>query len=64
MVVEMEHPVAGPVKTLGSPLKLSAQPPTIRRPPPVLGQHTDEILAEVGYTAEHISELREAGVIR
>jgi formyl-CoA transferase/CoA:oxalate CoA-transferase len=56
--------VAGTLKTLGSPLKLSAQPPTIRRPPPVLGQHTDEILAEAGYTAARIAELHEAGVIR
>jgi formyl-CoA transferase/CoA:oxalate CoA-transferase len=64
MVVKIEHPVAGTLKTLGSPLKLSAQPPSIRRPPPVLGQHTDEILAEAGYTAARIAELREAGVIR
>jgi crotonobetainyl-CoA:carnitine CoA-transferase CaiB-like acyl-CoA transferase len=55
---------------LGSPLKLSAQPPPaspapyLRRPPPVLGEHTDEILAEVGYTTEQVTELREAGVVR
>jgi crotonobetainyl-CoA:carnitine CoA-transferase CaiB-like acyl-CoA transferase len=64
MVVEIEHPVAGTLKMLGSPLKLSAQPASIRRPPPVLGEHTDEILAEAGYTAVQITELREAGVVR
>jgi crotonobetainyl-CoA:carnitine CoA-transferase CaiB-like acyl-CoA transferase len=64
MVVEVEHPVAGVLRMLGTPLKLSAQPASIRRPPPVLGQHTDEILAEAGYPAARIAELREAGVIR
>jgi crotonobetainyl-CoA:carnitine CoA-transferase CaiB-like acyl-CoA transferase len=64
MVVEVEHPVAGMLRMLGTPLKLSAQPASIRRPPPVLGQHTDEILAEAGYSADRIAELREAEVIR
>jgi crotonobetainyl-CoA:carnitine CoA-transferase CaiB-like acyl-CoA transferase len=64
MVVDVEHPVAGTLRTLGSPIKLSAQPASIRRPPPTLGQHTDEILAQAGYPAARIAELREAGVIR
>jgi len=64
MVVEIDHPVAGKLRTLGSPIKLSAQPATIRRAPPVLGQHTDEILAEAGFSAGQITELREQGVVR
>ena len=64
MVTEIEHPVAGPLKMLGSPIKLSAQPTTIRRPPPTLGQHTDEILAEAGFTVAEITELHQAGVVR
>jgi formyl-CoA transferase/CoA:oxalate CoA-transferase len=64
MVVEMEHPAAGVLKVLGTPLKLSAQPASIRRPPPMLGEHTDDILAEAGYPADRIAALRDAGVIR
>ncbi len=46
MVVEMEHPVEGRVRVLASPLRLSATPPTIRRPPPLLGEHTTEVLGD------------------
>ena len=44
MVVEMEHPEEGTVYGLGIPVKLSATPGCVRRPAPLLGQHTDEIL--------------------
>jgi formyl-CoA transferase/CoA:oxalate CoA-transferase len=47
MVVELEHPM-GPVKVLGSPLHLSGTPVTYRRRPPLLGEHTDEVLEEAG----------------
>jgi formyl-CoA transferase len=47
MVEEIEHPLEGPVRTLGFPLKMSATPPRVRRPPPLLGEHTGEVLAEV-----------------
>ncbi len=50
MVEEVEHPVEGMIRTLGFPLKMSATPLRIRRPPPLLGEHTDEILRETGRT--------------
>ncbi len=48
MVQHMEHPRAGTLPVLGSPMKLYRTPVTIRRPPPLLGEHTDEVLAETG----------------
>ena len=47
MVEEVEHPVEGTISTLGFPLKMSATPLRVRRPPPLLGEHTDEILREL-----------------
>jgi crotonobetainyl-CoA:carnitine CoA-transferase CaiB-like acyl-CoA transferase len=57
------HPTLGRLQTLGSPLKLSATPPVIGRPAPLLGEHTSEVLSEVGYTDAELAELRGAGVI-
>jgi formyl-CoA transferase len=48
MIEEIDHPVAGRVRTLGFPLKMSDTPPRVRRAPPLLGQHTDELLRELG----------------
>ncbi|MDH3745113.1 MAG: CoA transferase, partial [Acidobacteriota bacterium] len=47
MIVELEHPLLGLVKSIGSPIKLSAAGPTYRRHPPTLGEHNDEIRAEL-----------------
>ena len=63
MVVETDHPQAGRVKMLGIPVKLSATPGSVRRPPPMLGEHTGEVLAELGYDAEQIAELIRAGAV-
>jgi len=50
MIVPLEHLAAGPIRVLGTPLKLSETPAAVRTPPPVLGQHTAAILAELGLT--------------
>jgi crotonobetainyl-CoA:carnitine CoA-transferase CaiB-like acyl-CoA transferase len=60
MLVETEHPVEGTVRGLGIPVKLSETPGSIRRAAPLLGEHTAEILAELGYSDREIAELREA----
>jgi crotonobetainyl-CoA:carnitine CoA-transferase CaiB-like acyl-CoA transferase len=64
MVVETDHPTLGPLRTLGSPIKMSATPPDVSRRAPRLGEHTDEVLAAAGLTADEISALRLAGAIR
>ena len=62
-VEEIQHPVAGPVKLLRFPLELSTGRAEVRRPPPMPGQHSDEILRESGYSEEEIRRLRAAGVL-
>jgi crotonobetainyl-CoA:carnitine CoA-transferase CaiB-like acyl-CoA transferase len=57
MVVELEHPVEGTVRALGMPLKLSETPGEIRRPAPLLGEHTEEVLREAGLEAAEIAAL-------
>jgi crotonobetainyl-CoA:carnitine CoA-transferase CaiB-like acyl-CoA transferase len=64
MTVPMTHPTAGPIRVLGSPLKLSDTPATQRTPPPTLGQHTEIVLQQdLGLTSAAIQELRAGGVI-
>ena len=64
MVVEVEHPTLGQLKTLGSPIKLSATPPDVRRRAPLLGEHTDEVLTEAGFGESEIAALRRAGAVK
>jgi crotonobetainyl-CoA:carnitine CoA-transferase CaiB-like acyl-CoA transferase len=62
--VTLQHPTAGQVSVVGSALKLSATPVEVRRPPPLLGEHTDEVLSErLGLDAERIAQLRASGVL-
>jgi crotonobetainyl-CoA:carnitine CoA-transferase CaiB-like acyl-CoA transferase len=63
MIVDVEHPIAGLTKAIGIPVKLSETPGQIRRPAPTLGQHTDEILGELGLSSESIASLRERRVV-
>jgi len=63
MLVEIEHPVAGLIKNIGIPVKLSDTPGSIRRPAPSLGQHTDEILAQFGYTQQESGSYKASGIV-
>lgn len=64
MVQRLEHPAAGPVTQLGCPVSLSESPAALRLPPPMLGQHTDEVLCGlVGLTADEVQRLRTEGVV-
>ena len=63
MIQEVEHPTIGTLKVLGVPMKLSENPGRIRMAPPLLGQHTDEVLKNLGYSDREIEQLREKGDI-
>jgi crotonobetainyl-CoA:carnitine CoA-transferase CaiB-like acyl-CoA transferase len=63
MLIEVEHPVAGKVRIPGNPIKLSASADCIERPAPVLGQHSEEILEQLGYSPERIAELQQNHII-
>ncbi|MEZ5098845.1 MAG: CoA transferase [Thermoleophilia bacterium] len=63
MVVEAEHPQAGRIRMLGIPVKLSGTPGAVRRRPPLLGEHADELLAELGYGPAEIDALRADGAL-
>ncbi|MCX6023096.1 MAG: CoA transferase, partial [Chloroflexi bacterium] len=62
-IVDMLHPDAGPIKIAGVPVALSDNPSEIRLPAPSLGQHTDEVLRELGYSGERIRELQTRRVV-
>ncbi len=64
MMVEVEHPTAGPVEMVSVPVRMSATPGGIRRPAPTLGQHTGEVLREVlDLSPEQVASLLEQGVV-
>jgi formyl-CoA transferase len=61
--VEVEHPKMGKMKLIGNAVDMSRTPPSIDRPPPMLGEHTDEILTALGYDGQAIADLRAKGAI-
>jgi crotonobetainyl-CoA:carnitine CoA-transferase CaiB-like acyl-CoA transferase len=63
MIERVMHPTLGDIPVVGTPVKFSRMKPGVRRPAPLLGEHTDEILAEHGYTPEDIRAFRAKKVI-
>jgi crotonobetainyl-CoA:carnitine CoA-transferase CaiB-like acyl-CoA transferase len=63
MVVEVEHSTIGPVKTIGLPVKFSETPGKVRTGAPVYGEHTREILAEYGFSADEIAAFERDGAV-
>lgn len=63
MVVEVEHAKAGKFRMTGIPVKLSETPGQVRTAPPLLGEHTEEVLRQLGYSDEQIAAMRQAGAI-
>lgn len=62
IIKEIDHPVAGKFKAIGTPIEFSETPPTIRRTPPALGEHNDEILRELGFGEKDIERFKNAGI--
>jgi crotonobetainyl-CoA:carnitine CoA-transferase CaiB-like acyl-CoA transferase len=63
LIAEVDHPTAGRVRAPGIPVRLSGTPPSVRTPPPLLGEHTDEVLRELGYSDGEIATLKRDGAI-
>src|SRR6185503_4385615 len=63
MVLEVDHPRAGRMKTLGAPIKFSETPGSVRRPAPLLGEHTREVLTQLGYSGAQIETLQREGAV-
>jgi CoA:oxalate CoA-transferase len=64
MVVEMEDDLRGKVKLLGIPTKLSETPGEIRLLPPLLGEHTEEVMRELGYSQQEMHDLEDKGIVK
>jgi formyl-CoA transferase len=63
IVKEIEHPTIGKLKLVGSPIRMSETPPVVELPPPLLGQHTAEILGEFGYSEAEIERFKSDKVV-
>jgi len=64
MTVDVDHPTLGPLRTLGTPIKMSLTPLDPKRRGPLLGEHTDEVLNAAGYSDDEIERLRNSGAVR
>ena len=61
--VELDHPAAGPMKVVNTPVRFCQDPASVRPPAPEIGQHTEEILLDLDYTWHDVTQLKEQGVI-
>ena len=64
MTVAVDHPTLGPLRTLGTPIKMSHTPLNPKRRGPMLGEHTDDVLSAAGYSTDEIEQLRYSGAVR
>ena len=63
LLVDVEHPVLGALRQVGPPFELHGTPATVRTAPPLLGEHSDEVLAELGFAAAEVAALRADGIV-
>ncbi|MGW8428344.1 hypothetical protein ACWGJQ_23235 [Peribacillus simplex] len=63
MIQEIHHPIVSDLKVPGFPVKLSETPANLRHHPPLQGEHTDDVLTELGYSEEQIEELKNNKVV-
>lgn len=63
LIVEIEHPLLGMARSIANPVRMSETPPVYRLPPPLLGEHTDAILAELGASRSQVEVLRRDGAV-
>lgn len=64
MVTTVQHPTVGEIKLVNTPVKWSESKPGVRTPPPTLGQHTEEVMADLlGMEAEEVEKLKTAGIL-
>ena len=63
LIAETDHPVAGRVRSPGIPVRMDGTPPSVRTPPPLLGEHTAAVLAELGYGPDEIRDLQREGAV-
>jgi len=63
MLVEMAHQKMGKVRLVGSGIRMSETPPQMNLPPPIAGENTEQIFAEMGYRVETVADFKKAGVI-
>ncbi|MEO0562427.1 MAG: CoA transferase, partial [Chloroflexota bacterium] len=63
IIVDLEHPMLGMVKSIATPVHMSETPLNYRYHPPQLGEHTDDVLGELGYSAADITALRDQKVV-